>query len=226
LVRTDLLTVGKKPRDILIVRSLGVDPSYRRRGVGAALLNRCVEFGQERLAAKIQVPLLEETPASVGLLEKGGFRSVMPKVYELAIEDFPVTEAEAAVELKKDGRLLSPEEKQANFLQSCYPEEEFSPEEIEIFFQFLPQIVHMNESSFHPRTKNRLQDYVAILQKYVLGPQSAKDTIAGTHFNSQNALIVWQKGFSQAIARAIEPTQLKILIDNLAAQARQADPKA
>jgi len=100
-------------------------------------------------------------------------------------------------------------QRKTRFMSDAYPGEEFGKEEIEAVFKYLPQIVEPYRHLFHPRTRGRLDGYLEILDKYAQSNEPTARILPSTGFRSPNALLVWKRGFAEAIAGVIDAESMK-----------------
>jgi GNAT superfamily N-acetyltransferase len=222
-VRTEM--IGKKkrkapaPAEEMIVSSLVVHPDYRRQGLGTALLQRSVEFADERLLPTVRLDLPFEHIAIKSLVAKAGFGTEPPYIMEFPEHGQAATFVPTVAEVdKSDGRIPTPMEKKMSFLESAYPYEEFAEEEISAIFEFMPDIVEIYIAEFNPRTRKKLGRYTYALNMYTENSRPVKEILGTTGFSSTNSFIVWKNGFAKSLAAAISVEDLRIMALSLAMQ--------
>jgi len=209
VARTQMFSLGQTDNLVegMAVGDLVVDPAVRRLGIGTAILERCLAFGEERMLDVVKLNVPHETVAVKALAAKVGFGSQPPYMMELFKPDLelpPIPRDD-----KGDARVPSPLQRKTRFISDAYPGEEFSEEEIGAVFEYLPQIIEPYRHLFHPRTQGRLDGYLKDLDTYVQSNESTRKIILATGFRSPNALLVWKRGFAEAIAGVIDAESMK-----------------
>jgi len=219
IAQTEMVGVGRHhlDKEILTVKRLGVAPEYRGQGVGKRLLEHVIRFGEERMVTEVEVRLAQAEQRIDEFLKSAGFVVIRPKLFKRPILSETALEEIASSAARSDGRIPDVLSKKSKFLHDAYPEEEFSDDEMECIFAYMPQILDLYREAFHPRTRNRLNTYADTLARYAGSSEPASQILEGLPFTNPNALHVWLKGFSGSIAKAIKSEDLKIIAASLAA---------